>query len=192
MKRIILFALCILFACNFLQAQIDRTHPPKPAKAQKIQLGDYQIFKLENGLTVILVENHELPTVTFSLQIAVEPFLEGNMTGTASFAGGLLKTGTTTRTKAQLDKEIEFIGASISTGQTSIEGSSLKKHQDKVLELMTDILYNPVFPQEEFDKLKKQTLAALALSSTDPNSIASRVANVLRYGKNHPIEFSEP
>jgi len=186
MKRTIFFAVCILFACNFLQAQIDRTHPPKPAKAQKIQLGDYQTFKLENGLTVILVENHELPTVTFSLQIAVEPILEGNMTGTASFAGGLLKTGTTTRTKAQLDKEIDFIGASLSTGQTSIEGSSLKKHQDKVLELMTDILYNPVFPQEEFDKLKKQTLAALALSSTNPNSIASTVANVLRYGKNHP------
>jgi predicted Zn-dependent peptidase len=102
----------------------------------------------------------------------------------------MLKTGTTTRTKAQLDKEIDFIGADISTGSTSIEGSSLKKHQEKVLELMTDILYNPVFPQEEFDKLKKQTLAALAMSSTDPNSIASTVANVLRFGKNHP--YGEP
>jgi len=190
MKRITLFAIYILFACNFLQAQVDRTQPPKPAKATKIQLGDYQTFKLENGLTVILVENHELPTVTFSLQIALDPVLEGNMTGTASFAGGLLRTGTTTRTKAQLDKEIDFIGATLSTNQSSIEGSSLKKHQDKVLELMTDILYNPVFPQEEFDKLKKQTLAALALSSTDPNSIASIVANVLKYGKNHP--YGEP
>ena len=190
MKRITLFALFILFACNFLQAQIDRTQPPKPAKAQKIQLGDYQTFKLENGLTVILVENHELPTVTFSLQIALDPFLEGKKTGTASFAGQLLKTGTTTRTKAQIDKEIDFIGASLNTNFFSIEGSSLKKHQDKVLELMTDILYNPVFPQEEFDKLKKQTLAALAMSSTDPNSIASTVANVLRYGKNHP--YGEP
>lgn len=190
MKRLILFAVSILLAFNFLQAQIDRTRPPEPAKAEKIQLGEYQTFKLDNGLTVILVENHELPTVTFSLQIALEPVSEGSMTGTASLAGQLLKAGTTTRTKAQLDKEIDFIGADISTSQSSIEGSSLKKHQDKVLELMTDILYNPVFPQEEFDKLKKQVLAALAMSATDPNSMASTVANVLRFGINHP--YGEP
>ena len=55
---------------------------------------------------------------------------------------------------------------------------------------MTDILYNPIFPQEEFDKLKKQTLSALSMSGTDPNSIASTVANVLRFGKNHP--YGEP
>ncbi len=186
MKRISLFAITIIFTCSFIQAQVDRTQPPKPAKAQKIQLGDYQTFKLDNGLTVILVENHELPTVTFSLQLDMDPIREGNMSGTASFAGQLLKTGTASRNKAQIDKEIDFIGASINTSQASIGGSSLKKHQDKVLELMTDILYHPVFPQEEFDKLKKQTLAALAMSGTDPNTIASTVANVLRYGKNHP------
>jgi len=190
MKRIAFFAIGMLFACNILQAQVNRTQPPKPAKAQKIQLGDYQKFKMDNGLTVILVENHELPTVTFSLQMAVDPFVEGNVTGTASFAGTLLRTGTTTRTKAQLDKEIDFIGASINTSASSIEGSSLKKHQDKVLELMSDILYNPVFPQDEFDKLKKQTLSALSMASSDPSSIVSVVSKVLRYGKNHP--YGEP
>jgi zinc protease len=186
MKHLILFTTCLIFSLSVIQAQVDRTQPPKPGKAAKIQLGDYQIFKLENGLTAILVENHELPVVTFSLQMALEPVAEGKMAGAASFAGQLLRAGTTTRTKAQLDKEIDFIGASISTGQSSIGGSSLKKHQSKVLELMTDVLYNPVFPQEEFDKLKKQTLAALAMASTDPNSMASTVANVLRYGKEHP------
>lgn len=190
MKHITLFAVCILFAGSFLQAQVDRTQPPGSIKAAKIQLGDYQTFKLNNGLTVILVENHELPTVTFSLQIDLDPVLEGDMAGTASFAGQLLRAGTTSRTKAQLDKEIDYIGADLSTGQSFIVGSSLKKHQDKVLELMTDILYHPVFPTEEFDKLKKQTLAALAMSGTDPNSIASTVSNVLRFGKNHP--YGEP
>jgi zinc protease len=190
MKHIILFTTCLLFSVSLIQAQVDRTKPPKPSKAEKIQLGEYQIFKLDNGLTAILVENHELPVVTFSLQMAMEPVAEGKMAGAASFAGQLLRAGTKSRTKAQLDKEIDFIGASISTSQSSIGGSSLKKHQGKVLELMTDILYNPIFPQEEFDKLKKQTLAALAMSSTDPNSIASTVANVLRYGMDHP--YGEP
>jgi predicted Zn-dependent peptidase len=190
MKHITIIIAAILLSSGFLHAQVDRTQPPKAGKPAKIQLGESKTFKLDNGLTVILVENHELPTVTFSLQLAMEPVAEGKMSGTASMAGGLLRTGTTTRTKAKLDEEIDFIGANISTGQSSIEGSSLKKHQDKVLELMTDILYHPVFPQEEFDKLKKQTLAALAMSGTDPNSIASNVANVLRYGKNHP--YGEP
>lgn len=190
MKHITILAACLFLSLNLVQAQIDRTQPPKAAKAAKIQLGDSKTFKLANGLTVILVENHELPTVTFSLQLALEPIREGNMTGTGSLAGSLLRSGTTTRSKAQLDKEIDFIGASISTGQSSIEGSSLKKHQDKVLELMTDILYNPVFPQEEFEKQKKQILSALAMSSTDPNSIASTVANVLKFGKDHP--YGEP
>ena len=111
-------------------------------------MGEYKTFKLDNGLTVILVENHELPTVTFSLQLALEPILEGTLSGTASLAGGLLRAGTNTRTKAELDKEIDFVGADISTGPSFIQGSSLKKHQDKVLELMSDILYNPVFPQD--------------------------------------------
>ena len=190
MKNIAFVSACLFLSFSILQAQIDRTQPPKPAKAPKIQLGKYQTFKLENGLTVILVENHELPTVTISLQLALKPVFEGDKAGTASFAGQLLRTGTASRTKAQLDKEIDFIGASLNTSQSSIEGSSLKKHQDKVLELMTDILYNPVFPQEEFDKLRKQTLAALAMSSSDPNSIAETVADVLRYGKNHP--YGEP
>jgi hypothetical protein len=49
MKRFTLLLISILFAFSFLQAQIDRTQPPKPGKAQKIQLGDYQTFKLDNG-----------------------------------------------------------------------------------------------------------------------------------------------
>ena len=171
-------------------AQVDRTKPPVPASPRKIELGDYKTFKLKKGLTAIVVENHELPLVTFSLQLNMEPIPEGKTAGTASFAGQLMRTGTTTRNKAQLDQEIDFIGASINTGAGGIVGSGLKKHQDKILELMTDMLYNPVFPAEELDKLRKQTLSALQMNASDPGSISSTVANVLRYGKEHP--YGEP
>ena len=73
-----------------------------------------------------------------------------------------MMAGTENRTKDELDEEIDFIGASISAGSTSMFASSLKKHQEKALELMTDVLYNPIFPQEELDKLKKQSLTGLA------------------------------
>jgi zinc protease len=185
MKRILILIACIA-AFTFAGAQTDRSKPPEPAPAKKIQLEDYQTFKLKNGLTVILVENHELPTVSFTLQLALMPVLESNAAGTASLAGQLLRSGTTTRTKSQLDEEIDFIGASINTSEAGIFGSSLKKHQEKVLDLMADILFHPVFPEDEFNKLKKQTLSALAMSSSDPNAIAGIVANVLRYGKDHP------
>jgi predicted Zn-dependent peptidase len=62
----------------------------------------------------------------------------------------------------------------------------LKKHQEKVLELMTDVLYNPTFPQEELDKLKKQAISGLAASKDDPNAISSRLASALNFGRNHP------
>jgi predicted Zn-dependent peptidase len=171
-------------------AQVDRSKPPVPEKARKIELGEYKTFTLKNGLTAIVVENHELPMVTFSLQLNMEPIPEGKSAGTASFAGQLLRTGTATRNKAQLDKEIDFIGASINTGSGGIVGSGLKKHQDKILELMTDMLYNPVFPNEELEKIRKQTMSALQMNASDPNAIASTVANVLRYGKDHP--YGEP
>src|SRR5690606_37132946 len=64
--------------------------------------------------------------------------------------------------------------------------SSLKKHQAKVLELMADVLYNPVLPQEELDKLKKQSLTGLAQSKDNPNAISSRLSAAVVSGKDHP------
>jgi zinc protease len=84
-------------------------------------------------------------------------------------AGTLIGTGTKTRTKAQLDEEIDFIGANLSTSSDGIFASSLSKHSNKLLDLMTDVLYNPAFSPEEMEKLKTQTLSGLAASKGDPN-----------------------
>src|SRR3989339_2181726 len=111
----ILYILIAFLSISAATAQTDRSKAPKPAKAKKIQLGESQTFKLSNGLTAILVENHELPTISFSIQIALEPVVEGKVAGTASMAGQLLRTGTTTRSKSMIDKEIDFIGASLNT-----------------------------------------------------------------------------
>jgi zinc protease len=102
----------------------------------------------------------------------------------------LLRTGTTTRTKDQLDEEIDFIGASLSTSATGIYASSLKKHTNKLLDLMSDVLLNSDFKQEELDKIKLQTMSALASQKDDPSAIARNVKNALVYGKNHP--YGEP
>src|SRR5690606_361074 len=63
---------------------------------------------------------------------------------------------------------------------------SLKKHNEKLLELMTDILLNPSFPEDEFNKIKTQALSGLAANKTDPGAIADNLRSVLTYGKEHP------
>ncbi|ELR69552.1 Insulinase-like:Peptidase M16 [Fulvivirga imtechensis AK7] len=167
-------------------AQVDRSKAPEPGPAPKIQIGEYQSFQLKNGLKVFVVENHKMPRVAFSLILDNEPIIEGDKAGYVSFAGQLLRNGTTNRTKAQLDEEIDFIGASLSTSSGSIYASSLTKHKEKLLELMTDVLFNPAFPEDELEKIRKQTVSGLAASKDDPNAIARNVRNVLVYGKEHP------
>lgn len=190
MKKYIIYGICFLLGLGLslnLKAQEDfRKKAPAALPAPKIQLGNYVQNVLPNGLKVIVVENHRLPKVSFQLFIDAPLNLEGEFAGVGEMAGSLLSNGTKTKTKAQLDEAIDFIGANISSSATGLFGSGLTKHQDKVLGLMSDMLFNPAFPAEEFDKLKKQTLSALASAKDEPEAIAGNVANVVRYGKNHP------
>jgi zinc protease len=180
------FIVCLVWIAYATQAQVDRTKAPKPTPAREIKIGEYQSFTLKNGLQVFVVENHKLPRVQFSINLKNDPILEGEKAGYVNMAGNLLGTGTKTRSKAQVDEEVDFIGASLNTSSTGISGSSLSKHSDKLLELMADVLYNPAFEQSELDKLKTQTLSGISAGKDNPNSIAANVRGALVYGKNHP------
>jgi predicted Zn-dependent peptidase len=163
-----------------------RSQRPVPASARPISIGDYQSFDLENGLKVIVVENKKLPRVSYQLSLKNLPVMEKDKAGYVSMAGALISTGTSKRSKAELDAAIDYIGANINTNSNGIFGSSLTKHQDKLLGLMTEMLYDASFPEEEYEKLKKQTLSGISTTKTDPNSIAANVASVVNYGKEHP------
>lgn len=165
---------------------LDRSIPPKPGPAPKIQIGDYETFKLSNGVEVIVVENSKLPRVSFNIALDVDPMMEGDKAGLVDITGQLLRRGTKTRTKQELDEQVDFIGATLSTSGRGIFGSSLTKHQDELLQLMSDVLLNSTFPEEELEKLKTQTKSALASQKDDPNAIAGNVAGVLNFSKKHP------
>ena len=159
---------------------------PTPSAAPVIKVKDAVNFTLENGLKVIVSQNTKLPVVSFQLFTDVPPIMEGEQAGAADIAGDLLSRGTTTKTKAEIDEAVDFIGGRLSTRSSGIFASSLKKHTETLMSIASDILLNPSFPREEFEKIKTQTLSGLAASKDDPNSIASNVANVLNYGKDHP------
>lgn len=163
-----------------------RSKAPEPGPARAIQIGEYSSFDLANGLKVIVVENHKLPRVSYQISLKNDPILETDQVGFVSMAGSLMATGTKSKSKAELDAAMDYIGASFNTSGSGMFGSSLKKHQETLLDLMTDVLYNPTFPQEEFEKMKTQSLSGLATVKSDANSIASNVAGVLNYGKDHP------
>ena len=78
------------------------------------------MFTLDNGLKVILVENHKLPRVSFQLRLDIDPVKEGDKAGYVSMAGDLLRSGTNSRTKEQIDEAIDFIGGTLNTYSTGM------------------------------------------------------------------------
>ncbi|MCB0495842.1 MAG: insulinase family protein [Cyclobacteriaceae bacterium] len=185
MKKITIYLLSLAFISSAF-AQVDRTKAPEAGPAPVIQIGKPQTFELKNGLKVFVVENHKIPRVAFSIVFDHEPVMEKDKAGYVDMVGDMLRRGTTTRSKEQLDQEIDFIGASLNAGANSVYGASLTKHEDKLLELMTDVMFNPVFPEEELEKIKTQTISGLAADKDDPNSISNNLATALTYGKDHP------
>lgn len=186
MKNIILTSVITLFYFISGFAQIDRTKPPAPGPAPDIQIADYESFELKNGLKVFVVENHKIPRVAYSLVFDYDPILEKENAGMVGIAGQLIGTATKTRTKEQLDEEVDFIGASLSAGSSSAFAAGLKKHNNKILELLSDVVLNSNLTQEELDKIKTQTISGLKAAKNDPNSISNALQDVILYGKTHP------
>ncbi len=191
MKTKILSIVTILFLSFTVSAQIDRTKQPKPGPAPKINLGTPEKFTLKNGLQVLVVENHKLPRVTATLSIDNPPMSFGNKKGVENLLSGMLGTGSKNTPKAKFDQEVDFLGANISFWNEGARASSLSKYFPKVLGLMADAAFNPVFEQGEFDKQMKQSLDGIKSNAKNVQAIARRVENALTYGKNHPYgEFT--
>lgn len=163
-----------------------RKTAPAPGPAPKIELGTYEQFQLDNGLKVIVVENHKLPRVSFQVFVDAPEVHEGELAGFIDMAGGMLTKGTNSRSKADIDAAVDFMGANLSSSGSGLFASCLTKHTEGLLDIMADVLIHPTFPKEEFDKMKKQTMSGLAMDKNDPNSIANNVENVLNFGKDHP------
>ena len=166
--------------------QVDRSQAPTPGPAPEIVLGDYTVEKLENGLTLIVVENHKLPRVSYRLTLDVDPIFEGAKAGYTEMAGSLMRQGTSSRTKAEIDESVDRIGASLGTSGFSMNGRCLVQHSETLLDLMSDLLMNPTFPEEELEKERKQMLSGFASSATDANQISGRLSRAMTYGLKHP------
>ncbi|AYN69452.1 insulinase family protein [Euzebyella marina] len=169
-----------------LNAQIDRSQMPQPGPAPEINLQDPQRFELQNGLEVLVVENHKLPRVSIQLRIDNPPVLEGDNAGVSSLMASLLGKGSKNIPKDEFNEEVDFLGARINFGSQSAFATSLSKYFPRILELMADAAINPNFTHDEFEKEKQKLLTNLKAGEKNVPAIARRVSLALAFTTKHP------
>ncbi|PKH67192.1 peptidase M16 [Flavobacterium sp. ALD4] len=167
-----------------MQAQV--IPQPKPAAPPTIKIGKSSNFELKNGLKVMVVENHKLPRVAYSLSLDNMPYAEGDKKGVANITSQLIGSGTTKTSKDAFNEEVDFLGANINFNSNGAYASGLSKYSERILQLMADGALNTVFTQEEFDKIKAKLLEGLKTQEKSVAAVAGRVEDVLAFGVSHP------
>jgi zinc protease len=181
----------IILSSVVMSQEIDRTQRPTGKAAPIVKLPEIQKAKLDNGLQVWLVERHSMPTVAFNLVIQSgsdhDPLL---MPGLASMTADVIDEGTKRRDALKISEEIESIGASFNVNSNSdgtfISLNCLAKYVPKGLDVFTDVVVNPTFPQKEFDRLQKQRLTSLLQQKDQAVMIANNAFSRILYGTDHP------
>ncbi|MDR1983719.1 MAG: insulinase family protein [Prevotellaceae bacterium] len=187
MKKNIIILITLAVCITFSNAQtLDRSIQPKPAPANEIKIKDAQIFTLDNGLKVFVVEDHKLPQVYFSFQFDVDKKIYGEKAGVTDVFSSIAGTATTSKTKSELNKAFDLIGADFNFDNESGYVSGLSKYRSKMVELFADVLLNPVFTEEELDLTKTQIISSLAYIKSDASQMMQIVSQILMNGKNHP------
>lgn len=187
MKKIFTFTVAALCMQVATAQKLDRSKRPAPGPAPTITFADPVIYKLPNGITVLVVENHKLPKVTANYSIDTGPITEGAKAGVIGLLGGMLNEGTTTKTKAEFDEAVDLMGAEVRVFAGVGQASALTRYFSDAFSLMADALRNPAFLQTSFDKLKSQSLANLKSTERSATAISQRVVKALSYGVNHPL-----
>lgn len=146
----------------------------------------YEKFVLKNGLTVYLMEQHEVPMINVSAVFPAGAIYDAQQSGLASLTALALKHGTKNMSKAKMDEELDFIGASLNTyASKESAGLSAKfasKDRDKVLAMIRDVLTAPAFDTAEFEKEKKRALVALEQAKESPRNVIGDYFNQVIYG----------
>src|SRR5262245_47817692 len=140
----ILYLLLILIMTNTLMAQdeiLDRSKPPKSGPPKDVEFPDDFDTTLANGINLLVIENSKIPAVSVRLVFKnAGSYYDNGKYGLASLTAELLTKGTATRSASQIAEEIDFLGASLSSGSDWDGGyvslSSLKKHLDKGIDVL--------------------------------------------------------
>src|SRR5215212_6234626 len=164
----------------------------------KVSLPKAQEATLSNGLRVVLLENHRVPT--FTMQMV---FLSGGLSdpadqhGLAQFTAALLREGTATRTSKDISEQVDTLGATLNAGTglssftTNVTSAGLVENLDETLAIFADVIRNPKFPAEEVEKSKARLLQQLQFQRSIPQFLAAERFQRAVYGE-HPAGLIVP
>jgi zinc protease len=179
---------------------------PPPAKSYKdlkyptlnsIQVPTPERYVLPNGMTVFLLEDHELPFVNASAVMRIGDRWEpADKAGLAGIAASVMRTGgTATRSGDQLDDELDRLAASVEigsgTGSSNAGISVLKEDVERGFTILADLLQHPAFPADKIELEKLQIRDGISRRNDDGNGIHGRELRNLMYGKNGPYTRQE-
>ncbi len=155
-------------------------------KAQNFSLPKYTKTVLPNGLTIYLMEQHEVPMISVSGVFPAGAVYDGSQSGLASLTALALKHGTDSMTKSQLDEALDFAGASLSTGSdkeyASLRAKFAAKDKEVILPIIRDVLVNPIFNADEFAKEKQRKLVSLEQAKESPGRVIGNYFDQMYYG----------
>ena len=199
-RTVALLGLCCITGVSGLARAQARTAKlvdtrPSVGPAPAFKLPPAEEKRLDNGLRVIFLPNHEQPVVSMTVMIRSGATAEpAEKAGLAEMTAGLVDQGTTTRSAQDIAEAIDATGGSLNASAgwdaTSAGATVLADKVNVAAELLSDVLRNPVFKPEEVERARKQTLSGLQLSSSDAGAVADEVFDKLVYGASpyaHPI-----
>ena len=166
---------------------------PISSEILKVKLPKPQTATLPNGLQIMVIEDRRLPQINFQLIIpgAGGYYDPADKIGLAQFTAQMMREGTKTRNTLQMAQELETMaaGVGVSAGLSSqiatVSGGSLTENFDKVFEIAMDVLMNPTFPAEEWERAKARAKSGLVQQRTNPGFLSTERYNRILYG-DHP------
>ncbi len=185
MLKRILPALLLAFVASAL---------PAAAQDGTLKLPPSKKVKLKNGMTLLLMEQHEVPIVSFNFVVKSGSVADpAGKEGLAEMTAGLLRKGTKTRTADQISNELDFVGGTLEADATYDftvgRAEFVRKDLAKGLELLSDVLLNPTFPQTEVTKLQQQSIDAVKAAKDEAGAVIGNYYNAFLFGA-HPYARS--
>jgi len=179
--------LASLIACaGCVDTPIWEQPPPPIADSPVVDPSKLHRFELDNGLAVIVLEDHRLPRISLGIELrrgaaSVEP----DRAGLAGFTADLMKRGAGDRDSLELASAIDALGSvlSVRADWDSITAQiwGLTRDLDSMLEILGDVVLRPRFEDEEAVRARGELLAALERATDDPHYLERRFAAAALY-----------
>lgn len=167
---------------------LDRSVMPVSTASPQFHFPQFYERSLSNGIKVYVVEDFTQPLVSISLTVK-DGAISEPIDGLARFAARMLTRGTAQRTGTQIADDIDLLGASISSsaGWDATETSilMLSEFTEQATEIMADCIRNPLFSEEEADRLRRQSIAEIQQISADQTYLATSIFNQVAFA-GHP------